>query len=1560
MKTQIPRILLALATLLMCFSTVGAQTIPTLPCCIDFDDPDTPGYNISGSAVKNLGILYPGPSGDPADGYLHAKDGSGASWARVKPKLDGTPNCFGDWKSLIKPGKCIELCWDVNLLTDGDNSQVIQKPAHIVIWFGTQRATFRTFSNIDENGGWYSFCAPIALANSDGTLPSNADGEWIMNDANGDPQGPDAWNTLLCNIDQIAFFVDYHSSISEAWCWDNICLQEGPCDDCMEVSKGSWDCEIDATGARVLKYSFDVTNNSDKTAQVALVPTPVGYTIEPNTFDFDPDLAPGDTGNVTLCIEGAAAGSEICFDFVLFNYDEGECCREEICVKVPCLKIHNEVVICDTTGGADYTFDITNISGGPAEWAYLVSDDQGVAFSPSMVNLGGLADGATMSVGPIGIDGATAGEELCFYVVVLDEQLQECCIQKHCATMPDQCAFVSANPDDGNGKQVHPCEPNTPMSHLSPDGCMLVCDESIECDPENIGCVIYSFTVTNLGSSTMSHILFPHPDITPGSVIFPDPLDPGEAARVTVKIANQPEGPFTVPMTLVSVADCTCCHFMLEVTIPKCDCLQVSAEKLECEGLDPENSGFYCYTYCATITNLTGDNVEHIFLFPQTGSNVSFTPDHIPTGGLPHLGTFTVVSTVKIPITATDIHFHISLHNSDFVECCAVERWMNVPECCDCEETLKFEGFNGELPVSISLLNLVRDPDTGKIGFSPDGSVDPFPFVYMAASKRGTAVRIDANTGVVLGEFWTAPQTRSSTSPSRTTVDKYGECWVGNRDDFYGPNNEGSVMRIGLITGGTRGDRSGPAGGPYIFTPNPAGEYLQGPFTYVSPSVTDRDGDGLIRTSNGLTNILDWDAALSTGNDAGGVNLAADECIVNFVRVPDNGPRGLGIDSNNDLWVGGVLTSTYQQVLGVSGTLGVTHTIPGGYGALIDGNDVLWSVERGVGVHRHDLAANTTTFTSVPQAYGIGINPCDGYIWISAFDLHRIDPAGTVVGTWPQPGFAQGLSVDRNNNVWLSGGQLYRFDGVGTWLPSVAVSSTGNAVDHNGKIWVSNGGGDSADRVDPVPAAFVDNVTSLGSLAAPYNYSDMTGYVTLGAAGQTGFMLFTHDSICPGTEWGRVTWATVGEEGDDCRIVTEVRASDDPLNFPATWTPVNSGVSFCAQQGTPGIVGQYIQVRLTFTRPGGCPPECDPQLCWLKVECCDIFDVGPGNAVPVIEIGPPIVIANPTVAHDPISANVTDDSAVLTATWFVNGQAVSTERVGVDGNVTLDYAFQDGISEVTLQVSDGGNVASASTTAMVGDHLPPVINCDHPEFTNGNKRVNAFEAQIPDLRGFSTATDNVTPSAQMQIIQSPPAGTIVDQGSHQILLTATDAAGNVGHCALYLMVEQVVKVTGINNYQTFDVNDSISISANYLVPLAQVAQTVITINGQIFRTYNGPMTETIDLALNEGEYRIIYIVTSTGGAISTVIDRTIRVGSPGQAFGVDIVLEIRLVDSDNAVASFIAPQGVQCRLQHSASLGESAWETVLTVEGQNQLVEHEIDLTSDASEGFYRVQYPLP
>ena len=477
----------------------------------------------------------------------------------------------------------------------------------------------------------------------------------------------------------------------------------------------------------------------------------------------------------------------------------------------------------------------------------------------------------------------------------------------------------------------------------------------------------------------------------------------------------------------------------------------------------------------------------------------------------------------------------------------------------------------------------------------------PFPFVYIACSGRGTAVRIDVETGQILGEYFTSPSGMGR-NPSRTTVDQFGNVWVANRAEsgYSGGVRKGSITRIGLIIGGTRVDADG--------TPNPTGQYLAPPFEYST--VADRDGDGLIKTSIGLGNILSWTNAGSADTD-GGVTTADDECIINFTRVEATGTRTMAIDANNDLWVGGVFgSSPYNNHLMVDGVTG--NEIPGslfnygcgGYGGLIDGNGVLWSAGRNYGLLRYDPSTGTHNCWSDRGDYGIGIDPVTGHIWHSGYSAYRIYELasdGSVLNSYAQPFRAQGVVVDANSHVWVAelfGSRVLHLApdpnnpgahfqvGVVTGF----VGTTGMAVDLNGKIWASESN-DRTSRIDPtagamimppggspgqeVPLGAIDLSVALGVGANPYNYSDMTGAVLLGTL--HGSWIVTYDGGNHDIEWSLISWTA--DEPAGTGMIVEARAANAEVNLPSeSWTPLTNGAPLS------GIVGQFVQVRVVFDR----------------------------------------------------------------------------------------------------------------------------------------------------------------------------------------------------------------------------------------------------------------------------------------------------------------------------------------------------------------------------------------
>ncbi len=462
-----------------------------------------------------------------------------------------------------------------------------------------------------------------------------------------------------------------------------------------------------------------------------------------------------------------------------------------------------------------------------------------------------------------------------------------------------------------------------------------------------------------------------------------------------------------------------------------------------------------------------------------------------------------------------------------------------------------------------------------------------FPYVNVAASARGTMLRIDVNTGAIVGEWVSAPDGRGR-NPSRTTVDKFGSTWLSNRNE--GAGGKGSVTRVAVIQGGTRVNADG--------SPNPTGDFLKGPFAYNR--CDDRNGDGLIATSRGLGDVRPWTNA-GGADDNGGVTTAADECVIDYARVTASNTRTVAVDSQNRLWTGG--QDLDHELLNADGSPSGTqfNVGCGGYGGLIDLAGTLWSA-RNNGLLRYDPATATgVCLDGTHGDYGLGMDPVTGEIWHSNLAGNRIAklaPDGTILGAFAHGNqSAQGVAVDRDGNVWvahsLNGattvGHL-RTDG--TYVGNVplpgGVGPTGVAVDTNGKVWVTNITTNNAQRIDPAagpvggggfPIGAVDLTVDLGAGAGPYNYSDMTGSVLGEITAPQGTWSVVQDGGQANQTWGTVTWNTEaqGSVPAGTAITVEARTSNSEAGLAGeSFTPVSNGVKFAK-------TGRYIEVRATLT-----------------------------------------------------------------------------------------------------------------------------------------------------------------------------------------------------------------------------------------------------------------------------------------------------------------------------------------------------------------------------------------
>ena len=660
----------------------------------------------------------------------------------------------------------------------------------------------------------------------------------------------------------------------------------------------------------------------------------------------------------------------------------------------------------------------------------------------------------------------------------------------------------------------------------------------------------------------------------------------------------------------------------------------------------------------------------------------------------------------------------------------------------------------------------------------------PLPYVNVACSGKGTVCRIDANTGEIIGEYRTAPSGMGA-DPSRTTVDKYGNVWVTNRAEggMSGGFAKGSVTRIGVVCGGTRCDATG--------TPDPNGQYLKPPFCYST--CVDRDGDGLIKTSRGLGNVLGWSNAGGANTD-GGVSTAEDESIITYTRVRAVGARTVAIDNLNNLWVGGSTNRYHEKLDGFTG-LPIPGTLfnngTGGYGGFIDNNGDLWSSgsPSNVGTLVYNVQNGTTTTINGQGNYGLGVDPITGDIWhteVYGGVVCKISPNGTSLGCFNYgSNNAQGCAVDAAGNVWVAHSILGSATTVGhlktdgTFIGNVSLPGgagpTGVAIDANGKIWVTCYNTDNAMRIDPnggpivngSHVGVVDLVVPLGAGATPYNYSDMTGYIVCNVTVPSGTWNVTYDSQKSGNKWGRITWNDSIPAGAGIRV--EARASDNQLTLASKpFVEVTKGESFCCS----GVTGRYLEVRVTLFRQQTVFDS--PILYDLNVECCDVFPNTPPTISSTrgcnqdtirVAAGQPLIF---TVTGNDVD---TAQSVTLTSTTLPDGASMTPElpTVGNPAQSTFNWTTsfaQVGVYNFSFEAND--TYCYSATCPTIVEVVPcPTIKCSGVSIScvglcNGRAEVN-----ISGNPTNFTYTWNTTPAQTTKSISNLCPGTyqvITDDG----------------------------------------------------------------------------------------------------------------------------------------------------------------------------------------------------
>jgi streptogramin lyase len=438
----------------------------------------------------------------------------------------------------------------------------------------------------------------------------------------------------------------------------------------------------------------------------------------------------------------------------------------------------------------------------------------------------------------------------------------------------------------------------------------------------------------------------------------------------------------------------------------------------------------------------------------------------------------------------------------------------------------------------------------------------PFSFISVPSSGHDTMVRINVDTGEIIGEYRTAPEGELG-SPSRSTVDQWGNTWIGNRNQ-PAHGTIGSVAQIGVVIGGTR-----------------QGEFLIPPFIYST--AIDRDGDGKIRTSSGLGSVFDW----SLGQDS------EDECNLLYTLTGNANIRHISVNGDGDVWLGGYiafLPTGFELRDQHDGSLKDSFsTTCGGAGGVVDGEGVVWSTSLFENqLMRYDPAVGgaPTCIDVMSAPRGIDIDS-QGFIWVAGSDeVWRLDGSGSILNQHIVPGagtFYGVAALHSDDSIWIADGEgdeVFRLLNDGTKVGQIPVGALPNglSVDLNGKIWVLNQDSDNVMRIDPAIDS-VDLTVDLEVGSQPFSLSDMTGTLAFNTTLQDGHWKVITDGGEPGTDWDNVSWTK--QTPGTSLLTVSVRSSDDEASL--------EGMPWVVVSGAGGIdeTGRFLQTLVKFEKSTG-------------------------------------------------------------------------------------------------------------------------------------------------------------------------------------------------------------------------------------------------------------------------------------------------------------------------------------------------------------------------------------
>ena len=290
---------------------------------------------------------------------------------------------------------------------------------------------------------------------------------------------------------------------------------------------------------------------------------------------------------------------------------------------------------------------------------------------------------------------------------------------------------------------------------------------------------------------------------------------------------------------------------------------------------------------------------------------------------------------------------------------------------------------------------------------------------------------------------------------------------------------------------------------------------------------------------------------------------------------------------------------------------------------------------------------------------------------------------------------------------------------------------------------------------------------------------------------------------------------------------------------------------------------------------------------YLGTTPVEFYAIDPSGNVSGTTINVTVVdnIAPIAIAQDITQSLGANGQVTITTAMINNG---STDNCAIDTIYLSKYTFtcaDKGANVITMTVVDeSGNVSTTTATVTIEDTTPPVVQC---------KNLNVYldedgQASITAIKLVAGASDNC---GQVSFSASQTIFDCTSLGTNQVVLTATDAAGNTSTCTANVTVLDTVQpgVVVMDTTVYLNNNGTVSIDDSYVVDATadNCGVNTITVVPNSFDCNDvGPNTVTVtvtDASGNSVQKTVTVTVRDTIAPTFDENDTTIYVDNNGNA-----------------------------------------------------------------------------